>query len=127
MFRRTILAVSVLTLAACGGGGGGGGNTAPSGGTTSTPEKFEVTGSNQTTTLNKTTKVAAYIGGNENTVYIQTSLSLLEVSGTGNKIDIANGVTIDKCSVIGVNNTATKPTGTTLSCDVAGVNNIGFK
>ena len=128
MLRRTILAVSVLTLSACGGGGGGStGGATPTGGTTTpTPDKFEVTGNNQTTTLNKTSKIAAYISGSNNTVYIQSSLTLLEVSGSNNVIEISNGVTVDKCSIVGINNAAKLPKDLKLSCDISGLNNTGF-
>lgn len=131
MFRKTILAVSVLTLTACGGGGGSDSSTTTPPTTKPTIpanglETITVSGSLTTTTINKTQKTNLLIDGSDNTVYIQTPVSVLKIEGNLNKIDFANGVTVDSCEIKGSNNKATKSDLLQLNCTIDGNLNKGF-
>lgn len=132
-----------LSLSACGGGGGGStttGNTTkpassssstatglPSGSVTNKDGKLEILGNNNTATANYSDKKNEIsVSGDGNIIYIQTNTSALDIIGNGNTIEVSNGVTIDKCNILGDNNQAIKPTGTTIACSLLGKDNTGF-
>ncbi|UUA73563.1 DUF3060 domain-containing protein [Cellvibrio sp. QJXJ] len=133
--KYAIIALTLSTLAACGGGGGGspsnnvstsseGKNTTPTGTVNSTASKLEITGSYNTATV--TSRKGIDVTGNNNTVYIQTSIDYLDVSGDSNTFDISNGVTIDECNIIGNENKTIKSEQLKITCTVIGEQNTGF-
>ncbi len=123
MLRKTFLTLSVLMISACGGGG----NTdAPTGIDTIKTETVSIDGTLTTTTINKPQKINLLINGDSNTVYIQSPISLLKIDGTLNKIDFANGVTVDTCEIKGTLNKSTKSDLLILNCEIEGDLNTGF-
>lgn len=137
--KKTLLATVLITLAACGGSGGsdGGSNNTPTG-SNETPQKtptgvvinkdlkLEITGSNNTATVAKSTKSEINISGNANLIYVQSNISTLDIVGNDNTFEISNGVTIDDCNVMGDSNKLIKPNGLTVQCEIQGKNNLGF-
>lgn len=140
--NKTVLFTLSITLIACGGGSGGSSNTitntkqsssfeSSSTGTTSgtlsnKDGKLSIIGNYHTTTVNSTDKTKISISGDGNMVYIQTNIDDLSVTGNSNTFDIANGVTIDDCTIIGDKNKAVKSASLKIPCTVLGTNNTGF-
>ncbi|MCP4270861.1 MAG: hypothetical protein GY781_02685 [Gammaproteobacteria bacterium] len=60
------------------------------------------------------------------TVYVQSDLSKLIVSGSNSLFYFSEGVSVKGCEVSGNDNTAIFPEGFVLSCEVTGVGNTGF-
>ncbi len=127
-----------LLLPACGGSGGSGdtkpsnnsasstANTTPSGIVTNKDGKLNITGDNNTATVISDKKAEISISGDRNVIYIQSNVSTLDVVGNSNTFEVSNGVTIDKCMIIGDTNKATKPTDLTITCSIQGKSNSGF-
>jgi len=60
------------------------------------------------------------------TVYVQSDLDKLKISGSNNILHFSEGVSVSGCEVIGNDNTAITPDGFSLNCSVSGIGNNGF-
>lgn len=134
--KRVFPLALTLALTACGGGGSdtkpsnntssSTANTTPSGIVTNKDGKLDIIGDNNTATVISDKKAEISISGDRNVIYIQSNVSTLDVVGGNNTFEISNGVTIDKCMIIGDTNKAVKPTGLTVPCSIQGKSNSGF-
>jgi hypothetical protein len=97
---------------------------------TSASESHTVSGVGRVVTVNSTNKTHLTISGRDNTIYIESNLGNLIVSGVNNLLTFSDDISVDRCIVSGENNIAQNAQNNDtviMSCVIGGVGNSGFK
>lgn len=125
--NKTLLTALCFSLFACGGGGSGGDSKAPTAVVTNSDDSLKIIGNDTIQTFNKPKSADIKIIGDSNFVYAKTNVTVLDIAGDNNNIDLAAGVVVSSCKVSGNNNKLTKADTTPIQCSTVGINNQGFK
>jgi len=85
-----------------------------------------VTGFGEVVTINSENKTDLVLAGSNNSVFVETDLGELSVSGSNNLLSFSPNTSVEVCTVGGSDNTAQKDESVFLNCEVNGSGNMGF-